>query len=291
MNGWSRFSILMVTVLVGSGCNAQEAATTKRTKEQSLVIAAFNLDADRVKSLLADGAKPDTRLGFYDGELFQDKWTLGYSPIGSDKWTPLMAVADSHRAPQPETKADNTIAGLDAAGAKLKAIDPKTIVNRNQLRVRIAEMLIDANIDLDLDDGYGATALSLSIYNGFDDLSLLLIKSGAKIDTKTGIYIDGDGDITPMHRATKSPIVLEALIKRGGNVNVVDTSGDTPLHWAARSDHVRSVQLLINAGAKIDAKDSEGRTPAYWCKTHGFDLPGDATKKKIAELLQAASKK
>ena len=165
-----------------------------------------------------------------------------------------MAVANSHRVPQPAKKAENTIESLNAARAKLEAIDPKRIAERDKLRVQTAKLLIEAKANLDVDDGYGATALSASIYNGFDNLSLLLISSGARIDTKTGIYIDGDGDITPMHRATKSPTVLQALIKRGGNVNVADTSGDTPLHWAVESGNVKGVELLTAAGAKIDAK-------------------------------------
>jgi len=290
MNGWFRASSLLVAVMFASGCNAQETTDSKRTKEQSLVIAAFNLDASRVQALLADGATPNTRLGFYDDELFQDKWTLGYSPIGSDKWTPLMAVAHSHRAPQPEKKAENTVEGLDAARAKMNAIDPQLIVKRNKLRVQIAKMLVAANVDLNVDDGYGCTALSAAVYNKFDELSLLLISAGAKINTKTGIYIDGDGDITPMHDATKSPRVLQSLIKHGGNVNVSDTSGDTPLHWAVRSGNAKSVDLLIKAGARIGAKDNEGRLPSYWCQTYENDFPGDGQKKKIAKLLQAASK-
>ena len=280
----------MVAVLFASGCNAQETVDSKRTKEQSLVIAAFNLDASRVQTLLAGGAKPNTRLGFYDDELFQDKWTLGYSPIGSDKWTPLMAVANSHRAPQPEKKAKNTVEGLDAARAKMNAIDPQLIVKRNKLRVQIAKMLVFANVDLNVDDGYGTTALSAAVYNKFDELSLLLISAGAKINTKTGIYIDGDGDITPMHYATKSPSVLQSRIKHGGNVNVSDTSGDTPLHWAVRSGNAKSVELLIKAGARVDAKDNEGRLPSYWCQTYENHFPGDGQKKKIAKLLQATSK-
>ena len=63
-------------------------------------------------------------------------------------------------------------------------------------------MLIAAKANLDLDDGHGATALSTSVYLRHDDLALLLIASGAKLDTTTGIYIDGTGGIAPVHRAT-----------------------------------------------------------------------------------------
>jgi len=292
MLGWLRVLIPLIAVFIPSCSTTQDDVKAEYTKGQQLVIAAFHLDVERVKMLLADGANPDTRLGFYDQHLFEDKWTLGYSDMGSDKWTPLLAVANSHRAPQPDKRAENTSAGRDAAMAKLKAIDPKLIAERDSRRVGIAELLIAAKANLDLDDGYGATALSSSVYSGFDDLSLLLISSSAKLDTKTGIYIDGDGDITPMHRATASPKVLQAMIKRGANVNVADTSGDTPLHWAVRAHNVDSVKLLLEAGAKVDATDKEGRKPSYWCRTHGDSIfPGDAEERQIKQLLQAASKK
>jgi len=41
-------------------------------------------------------------------------------------------------------------------------------------------------LNLDFDDGYGATALDVSVSLGFDDLSMLLIESNAKLNTKTG---------------------------------------------------------------------------------------------------------
>jgi hypothetical protein len=62
-----------------------------------LVVAAFNLDVERVDALLAEGVDPNSRMGRYDDLLFRDKWSLSYSHIGSDRWTPLMAVAHSHR--------------------------------------------------------------------------------------------------------------------------------------------------------------------------------------------------
>ncbi len=265
---------------------------TQYSKGQQLVIAAFELDVDRVEGLLAEGVDPDTRLGFYDDHLFEDKWTLGYSNIGSEKWTPLLALANSHREPQPDRHTENTIAGRENAEAKLKSIDPKQISERDSRRVAIARLLINAKANTDLDDGYGSTALSSSVYRGYDDLSLLLISSNAKIETKTGVYIDGDSDITPMHRATKSPKVLQAMIKRGANVNVADSSGDTPLHWAVRNCNVESVKLLLEVGANVTALDNEGRSPSYWCKTYdGLDSPKDAEKKEISRLLDAGTKK
>jgi len=250
MLGWLRILIPLIAVSVASCSTAQDDVRAEYTKGQQLVIAAFHLDVERVKMLLADGANLNTRLGFYDEHLFEDKWDLAFSHMGSDKWTPLLAVANSHRAPQPDKRAESTSAGRDAAMAKLKAIDPKLIAERDGRRVAIAKLLIAAKANLDSHDGYGATALSSSVYSGFDGLSLLLILSNARLDTKTGIYIDGDGDITPVHRATKSPKVLQAMIKRGANVNVADTSGSTPLHSAVRAHNVDSVKLLLEAGGE-----------------------------------------
>ena len=122
MLGWLRILISLIAVSVASCSTAQDDVKAEYTKGQQLVIAAFHLDVERVKMLLADGVNPDTRLGFYDQHLFEEKWTLAYSPMGSDKWTPLLAVANSHRAPQPDKRAENTSAGRDAAMAKLKAI-------------------------------------------------------------------------------------------------------------------------------------------------------------------------
>ncbi len=289
MLGWVHMLTVVLCVSVAGCSAAQYDVKAEYSKGQQLVIAAFQLDVDRFKGLLAEGADPDTRLGIDDEHLFEDKWTLGYSDIGSDKWTPLLAVANSHREPQPDERTENTDAGRDAAMAKLEAIDPKLIAERDGRRIAIAKMLIAAKANLDLDDGYGDTALSSSVYSGFDDLSLLLISSNAKIDTKTGVYIDGDGDITPMHRATKSPKVLHAMIKRGAKGNVADTSGNTPLHWAVRDCNVESVKLLLEAGANVTATDKEGRSPSYWCKTYdGINFPGDEEKKEISKLLEAA---
>ncbi len=263
------------------------------TNNPQLVVAAFNLDLELVKRLLfLKGVSPDSRLGSYDPRLFEDKWSLGYSPIGSENWTALLAVANSHKEPQPANRTENNAASLAAARELRAATDPKLIAERNSLRLEIAKFLIATKCNLDLEDGYGATALSAAIDNRYDDLALLLIASNAKVNTKTGVYIDGSGDIAPIHEATQSPKVLEALIKRGADVNVADTSEATPLHWAVRVKNVESVKLLLAAGADVDARNAEGHPPSYWCRTESsryFSV--DPKDREISNLLQAASKK
>lgn len=236
--------------------DSQGDAPLALTSDQQLIVAAFELDVGKVDSLLKSGAQSNARLGIYDQHLFEDKWSLGYSSVGSDMWTPLLAVAHSHREPQPQARTENTIAARDAAEIRRRSVDPKLIQERDHRRVKIVKRLISARADLNLDDGYGATALYCAIYNGFDDVALLLIEAGAELNTKTGIYIDGTGDITPLHRATDSPVVLAAMLKRGANVHAQDTTGDTPLDWARRSND-KCVKLLLEAGADLKVKDAE----------------------------------
>lgn len=109
--------ILLLGFCIAPSSTAQDNLKLKHGKGQQLVIAAFQLDVDRVKALLEEGTDPDTRLGFYDKSQFEDKWRLGYSPLGSGNWTALLAVASSHQAPQPDQRAENTVAGLNAAMA------------------------------------------------------------------------------------------------------------------------------------------------------------------------------
>jgi hypothetical protein len=140
MQSWIHALTLVFCISV-AGCSAtKDDVKTQNSKEQQLVIAAFELDVDRVEGLLAEGVAPDNRLGFYDEHLFEDKWTLDYSHVGSDNWTPLLAVANSHREPQPDRHTENTIAERENAEAKLKSIAQKLISERDSRRVAIARL-------------------------------------------------------------------------------------------------------------------------------------------------------
>ncbi|KAJ3759273.1 ankyrin [Lentinula raphanica] len=65
---------------------------------------------------------------------------------------------------------------------------------------------------------------------------------------------------TPMHAAASYGHihVLEYLISRGGDVNIVDSDGDTPLYTV---ENVDTAQYLVEKGATIDRVNEEGISP------------------------------
>lgn len=282
--GFMAFSL--VAALAPCALESAEPKKVVRTLNQQLVVASFKLDVCRVRSLLARGANANARYGVYDPSVFEDKRTLAMSHIASPKWTPLLAVANSYREPQPLKRTKNTEAARDLALKHLKRI-PKTLIRfRDKRRVAIAKLLIEKRAKLDLDDGYGSTSLDSSIYNGHESLSLLLLKSGANPNSKTRVYIDGTNKIAPVHRATAHATVLKAMLQHGANIHVKDGFGETALHWATRHTNVESVRVLIAAGADVNVKDKEGLTPLYWVRR-----ANTPTEKKIAKLLESAGAK
>jgi len=55
--------------------------------------------------------------------------------------------------------------------------------------------------------------------------------------------------------------MLELLLTDGLDVNERDSSGDTLLHWAARSGYPEAVALLLRHGADAGARNQTGQTP------------------------------
>jgi len=55
--------------------------------------------------------------------------------------------------------------------------------------------------------------------------------------------------------------MIKYLESHDVSVNLVDSYGNTPLHYASRSKHVELMEILLNAGCEIDHENNDGFTP------------------------------
>ena len=87
---------------------------------------------------------------------------------------------------------------------------------------------------------------------------LRLLSQGARVDAT-----DSTGE-TPLHyAATRGKTdIAELLIAHGADVNARDAMDQTPLHYAAIwIGGTEASQLLIAHGADVNARDKDGKTP------------------------------
>ena len=112
--------------------------------------------------------------------------------------------------------------------------------------------------------------LSLSPIVGREsDNHVVLDPIGSAPDVGTyddNLEVSNGNDETMLQIAVeeKDEFDVEALIKRGANVNAVTTTGDTYLHIAVRDgQNVNIIKLLMQAGADTNIQDANGDTPLH----------------------------
>ena len=105
--------------------------------------------------------------------------------------------------------------------------------------------------------------------------SILLLGCGGHVDS---VYLGREearflGDVSAGDLAA-----VETFLDEGGNVNLQDEPGMTPLHHAANADskgsHLKMIELLIDRGANVNAIDGTHHTSLHL-----------ASNKEAAELL------
>lgn len=194
-------------------------------------------------------------------------------PEAKRKMTPLLLAAK-----QGDTK---TIILLHSKGAKLEAKDESgmtpLILAASLDKVEIMRELLARGADVRAVDKYKQTALHLAIIRSSDRAVSFLLN------------LNNPGQCG------------EVEGRKTVDINAVDKSGSTPLHYCAKYGKLDAAKLLLDRNACIEARDVAQNTPAYYAiKARKYDIvelllargadfswpwPSDPTSGEIEKLL------
>jgi len=111
-------------------------------------------------------------------------------------------------------------------------------------------------------------------------------KKGDLVKVKTLLQKDptllnakGENQKTPLHWAAEAghAEIVEFLVSKGAEINILNVISETPLHYAAVYGHKGIVELLLKKGAKVNIVDHAKRTPLFMTAFYG--------RKGIVKLL------
>lgn len=132
---------------------------------------------------------------------------------------------------------------------------------RNDYAIIIIELLISGGSDVNARDFTGATPLMHSALGGRRDVSSRLLAAGARIDVADSV------GWTPLHFAARGPagagvadLLIRQLLQYDKCVDIPDYGATTPIMVAAAHNNIMSVRLLLEAGASFSRQDKTGRS-------------------------------
>ncbi|KAJ5275259.1 hypothetical protein N7505_003804 [Penicillium chrysogenum] len=141
----------------------------------------------------------------------------------------------------------------------------------------VIRLLLDLDIDLEVKNRQGRTALSLAAELGNWDAVRQVLEKGANpnsydIDGRTAVFLAA---------CQQDATVLTLLLPSGISTFERDRYGRTPLHAAANRGHSECVRALLDAGIDCEVKDNFGRTALSDALTRG--------RNDVANIIRAFS--
>ncbi len=138
----------------------------------------------------------------------------------------------------------------------------------------------------DIKNGWGQTLLTAAVLNGKSQLVETLLNVGAQANKKnhmnqSPLYLA----IIAAHGKPELTSIVEALIKKGADVNETDVNGTSLLMHAARYGDKHTIKALINGGARSSEQAMHLYQNRLDLKT-GQYMPQDP---KILQLLKENS--
>ena len=141
---------------------------------------------------------------------------------------------------------------------------------------------------LEIPDSQSRLPLILAVQLGNAEAIQLLIQAEADVNA-----VDEVTGKTPLHFAVElgelGAGIVEFLIQRGGQLDVLDGSGLTPIHLASileSKEPLAAITKVVGGGEVLDLPDGQGLTPLmYACSYGNEENVKFLIKKKVNVIL------
>jgi ankyrin repeat protein len=112
---------------------------------------------------------------------------------------------------------------------------------------------------------HGSTPLMAAASGNHSNVVRVLLNSWDSNAAKHNINVvehHSEGKDSALHIAARSghANVADLLVNAGAHINLLDSTGSTPLFGALENDHPDVAQILVDAGAKLDLQNNDGST-------------------------------
>ncbi|CAB0044252.1 unnamed protein product [Trichogramma brassicae] len=174
-----------------------------------------------------------------------------------------------------------------AQESNASTIDPPLLVVLKHDCKELVELLLRRGANPNLSNKEGLTFLHIVCTRQNDDeFSKIFFDFNDEVHQPIKIDPQDNSGDTPLHKALswENKKLAELLLKRGANMNITNSHGETPLHIICDKYYdVNFVELLLKIAddqhqtVQVDAQDYQGRTPLFLAIENG--------RMKVAELL------
>ncbi|KAI1743061.1 ankyrin [Xylaria scruposa] len=148
-----------------------------------------------------------------------------------------------------------------------------------------AQSLIDQGEDLRSRTNQGKTALHYASLNRYKrvDMMKLLLNSGAR---EIMSLKDNNGQ-TPLHYAAKSDCAdgIKLLVEYGAHIDVIDNHGFSPYLWAVIAGGLSATRILLSLGGDVNSTSADGKSALGWAASLGSSLMTGLLVKKGADVM------
>jgi palmitoyltransferase len=146
---------------------------------------------------------------------------------------------------------------------------------------QMVTLLYKRNANLYKKDSQGYNALHLAVHAGHSMMIVYLLAIGMEVDTRDTMQR------TPLMWSAYQGNSLEGMneiLRNNPNLDTVDVTGYTALHWAVISGHLEFAKKLLEEGASHTVKDPEGKTAGDWAEER---QTGELYRSILAEAKSA----